>query len=473
VNGTVSGTPPNVTYTPRSGFSGSDSFGFTVSDGKGGTASGNVAVAVTAGAATPELSVKSYGATGNGSTDDTAAFRAALTAATALGQTVRVPGNATYRISGALRVPAGVALACDSAATLRKHFSGEFLIMENNSKLQGCTLDGNRGSGFSTHGLISIPAASGVTVEKNAITNASRAGILIGGGARSLTIVDNQITGCGYSSILSAGPGVANVTIARNRITQLNSDPDSDPIQVWSLAPTAVVRDWTVEDNVIQYGSRDATQFCIEIGDFGGLKPENIKVLRNQCRSVSNNYGGVSFSAVVRGVIEGNTFDSTGVATSIGGIELVWTDTTTVRNNTVLAGNNPHEAIALSATARSLVETNTLRNVIRNGIRDYCASVGTARCEQNVIKNNNVYTAAPKAIGIVVESNSPGAISVSNTVSGNNVYCSAGWIGVSLHGYSGVMDSHRVTDNTLHGCSIAVNSYGAVTRLFTSNNILK
>src|SRR5205085_2631467 len=32
-NGTLSGTPPNITYTPRANYNGTDSFTFTVSDG--------------------------------------------------------------------------------------------------------------------------------------------------------------------------------------------------------------------------------------------------------------------------------------------------------------------------------------------------------------------------------------------------------------------------------------------------------
>ncbi|KAA1422321.1 tandem-95 repeat protein [Mumia zhuanghuii] len=45
-NGTVTGTGANVTYTPKAGFSGTDSFTYSVDDGKGGTASAAVTVTV-------------------------------------------------------------------------------------------------------------------------------------------------------------------------------------------------------------------------------------------------------------------------------------------------------------------------------------------------------------------------------------------------------------------------------------------
>ncbi|MGH1563557.1 Ig-like domain-containing protein [Mumia sp. DW29H23] len=45
-NGAVTGTGANVTYTPKAGFFGEDSFTYTVDDGKGGTASAKVTVTV-------------------------------------------------------------------------------------------------------------------------------------------------------------------------------------------------------------------------------------------------------------------------------------------------------------------------------------------------------------------------------------------------------------------------------------------
>lgn len=47
-HGTLSGTAPNLTYTPAAGYVGPDSFQFTVSDGRGGSDGGTVAITVTA-----------------------------------------------------------------------------------------------------------------------------------------------------------------------------------------------------------------------------------------------------------------------------------------------------------------------------------------------------------------------------------------------------------------------------------------
>ena len=45
-NGTLGGTPPNVTYTPNPNFNGSDSFDFQVDDGNGGTDTATVSITV-------------------------------------------------------------------------------------------------------------------------------------------------------------------------------------------------------------------------------------------------------------------------------------------------------------------------------------------------------------------------------------------------------------------------------------------
>ncbi len=47
-NGTLSGTAPNLTYTPDANFNGSDSFTFTVNDGTTSSAAATVSISVTA-----------------------------------------------------------------------------------------------------------------------------------------------------------------------------------------------------------------------------------------------------------------------------------------------------------------------------------------------------------------------------------------------------------------------------------------
>src|SRR5688572_12060513 len=68
------------------------------------------------------LSVKSFGATGNGTTDDTAAVQR-LIDATATQASVGVFPAGTYRCTGSLRLPAGARLQLASGARLLKDWA--------------------------------------------------------------------------------------------------------------------------------------------------------------------------------------------------------------------------------------------------------------------------------------------------------------------------------------------------------------
>jgi hypothetical protein len=63
-HGTLSGTAPNLTYTPTAGYTGPDSFAFTVNDGHATSAAAQVSITVTN--ATAALRCESKGKHGQG-----------------------------------------------------------------------------------------------------------------------------------------------------------------------------------------------------------------------------------------------------------------------------------------------------------------------------------------------------------------------------------------------------------------------
>jgi hypothetical protein len=92
VHGTLTGTAPNLTYTPGLNYTGADSFTFEVSDGHGGTASAVVSITVTAGSANPptlacpaNVTVGITSICGNTAPATNAAIAAFLSGATASG----------------------------------------------------------------------------------------------------------------------------------------------------------------------------------------------------------------------------------------------------------------------------------------------------------------------------------------------------------------------------------------------------
>jgi len=94
------------------------------------------------------LSVKSFGAVGDGTTDDAPAFNAALTASVGglAGRAVYVPGsNARYKIGSTIVVPGGARLYGDghrSSSFLIKAFNGTFITLDDGSQLHGLRMDG-------------------------------------------------------------------------------------------------------------------------------------------------------------------------------------------------------------------------------------------------------------------------------------------------------------------------------------------
>jgi hypothetical protein len=88
---------------------------------------------------TPYVSVKDFGAVGDGVTDDTAAIQLALNTTTAV---YVPPGN--YKITSTLTVPNNTSLigAGRGTAKLQKFFNGDMMTLGNYSNLSGLWLDG-------------------------------------------------------------------------------------------------------------------------------------------------------------------------------------------------------------------------------------------------------------------------------------------------------------------------------------------
>lgn len=101
---------------------------------------------------TNEQNVRAYGATGNGTTDDTAAFTAAISAAGANGLVIVPPG--TYKIAEVSLNAAGLVLECQGrpklvlpAGTSTAHV---LITAASNLKIQNCTFDASANTGTNT-----------------------------------------------------------------------------------------------------------------------------------------------------------------------------------------------------------------------------------------------------------------------------------------------------------------------------------
>ena len=114
------------------------------------------------------ISVKDFGAVGDGVTDDSAAFNAALTASVGglAGRGVYVPGsNARYVIGSTIVVPGGARLYGDGARSssfLIKAFNGTFITLADGAQLSGLRMNGN-GATYTGKGIEHIGGNQQVT----------------------------------------------------------------------------------------------------------------------------------------------------------------------------------------------------------------------------------------------------------------------------------------------------------------------
>ena len=104
------------------------------------------------------ISVKDFGAVGDGVTDDAPAFNAALAASVGglAGRAVYVPGsNARYKIGSTLVVPGGAKLIGDGARSssfLIKAFNGTFMTIADGGQVHGLRMDG-QGATYTGKGI--------------------------------------------------------------------------------------------------------------------------------------------------------------------------------------------------------------------------------------------------------------------------------------------------------------------------------
>lgn len=114
------------------------------------------------------VSVKDFGAVGDGVTDDAPAFNAALAASVGAlaGKAVYVPGsNARYVIGSTIVVPGGARLYGDGARSssfLIKAFNGTFITLADGAQLSGLRMNGN-GATYTGKGIEHIGGNQQVT----------------------------------------------------------------------------------------------------------------------------------------------------------------------------------------------------------------------------------------------------------------------------------------------------------------------
>jgi hypothetical protein len=175
-----------------------------------------------------------YGATGNGTTDDTAAIQAALNAAAA-GGTVWVPYTSSGYLCGALTIPPGVKFVFDQGAKLTAPsslaapwLSAQTGVLHQGTAIIGGTFDATATTSTGVTQVIDFSGTDGcpnLRIQGNRIINAPKHGMQIGENTSDWTEAMKWITGNSVEEHGLAGTGfgiycdyIGNVLIDGNYV---------------------------------------------------------------------------------------------------------------------------------------------------------------------------------------------------------------------------------------------------------------
>lgn len=284
------------------------------------------------------FNVRDYGAVGNGTTDDSAAIRAAL-AASDSGDVVVFP-DGTYKVSQdasnayCLSIPTGrtltgsgrIKLAASQASSVRV-----IHVASDDVTLNGITIDGNGAAQTvdeHRHGL----ACSGarLTLRDVTIVDCTGDAIMFYNGATGCTVTGLRSTGCdrdGISLYTDTGQTVSDITVSDSHITCAVQPIDSEP-------EGGTVTGIRIVNNYLAAGDGSGNEIAVAIG---GTSPS----VPTTGWTVTGNtmVGGIHAISVDGATITGNTIDATGYSTADAAVIIMgYARRMIVADNTIKAG---------------------------------------------------------------------------------------------------------------------------------------
>jgi len=368
------------------------------------------------------ISVKAYGAVGDGITDDTAAIQAALTKAGVAGGGVYIPVG-TFLTDTLTMGSSTTFIGLGGTLKLNDSSDGPVIttpLSTTNSVMQGLIIDGNSANNTgtaATDGLINILStnaapSSNITIDRCLISDAYQSCVTIREAAFDIQIINNQIDGT-------------------DQLAGLNLAPDSsNPVY-------------------------------------------NVTVVNNTIRN-TNTSGITAVGPLRQSRIVGNHIDLTGAAS--GSCILIQANTgSTINRNNVIEGNmcleSPEHGIHVGGNS-IIVRGNTLRNYVGWGVRLETIGLPDNQNSACIISDNVIRWSVSSAQGIYTQ-NGAGVVVSGNTIRTLNFQGDIG-IHIALTGTSTTdADRFTVTGNNISSASIVgIYISGAIKLGVVSGNII-
>ncbi|WP_163099357.1 glycosyl hydrolase family 28-related protein [Peribacillus alkalitolerans] len=357
------------------------------------------------------INVKSFGAKGDGKTDDTKAIQRAITSAK--GKLVVIP-KGTYRISY-LAIPSNTKIAGTSAILkANKPYSYMLKITGSNVSVSGVTIDGNN---LSIQGINIGANLSGITIQKSTVQNITQVtafkgqipvGVRIDGNTSNVVLDQINIKNI---------TGVFNIGSTKEAIGVLAAPSKAgQPAGKSTIIKNSTFENIGPRDNshaIMVKGYTQKTNIKIENNTFSKIRDKAIKIMSPGVSIIGNKITN-SFNKNNPSVIAANKpFDMTsaiqvsadyviidkntigGVGSYFAAIELIGTNNITITNNNISNGANfsSSDLIRINAATSGPTAKATLRNItitnnsLKNGLNGVLLNAGV----EGFVSSKNIY----------------------------------------------------------------------------------
>lgn len=388
---------------------------------------------------TQTLSIAAFGARGDGKTNDTQAFIAAITVAASEGARLQL-GNATYLLTSTLTIPASakpISITGGTSTTLlfapARLLDNAIVIAKNSAvELKSFTIQAS-GGGLSH--AISVTGSTNVQLNALQIHNIQGTGglttsAIVLGSDNLVWIINSTFTGVG------AGPGKPALVIWNDYqmdsqhiyISHNNMSGNTANIAIGMFDTYHSV----VDSNVIN-GGNNCVSPCNNNG-YGVLfylenlhgfpassapKLQDETIVNNQITNTAGS--GIYLVSVIGATITGNLITHSSIRMDdttlpVAGIALNGTDNVSVTTNTIQ--NDVRGGICLTTTKNDLIIGNEIDSSTEWGVHLRVANTNTT------IENNTIHTAP---VGILTHHDSVNSLIQNNVLIG---------VGQGLRSYS-------------------------------------
>jgi hypothetical protein len=380
--------------------------------------------------------------------------------------TVIVPSNQTISSDTIISV-AGLKITCENGAVIVYTSTGRLQMRADRDGIEGCKFSG---PGVSVSALqMVVFSSTNQFFRRNYFggfgTTGSNGEIEVVAGASHFAFSENisyspngdwdlYINNC-----CSSGAVMTDFRVENNDIGEFIAHATSASTQINHIVSAG---------NHFQNGQASKTEFCEEIGQFGGTSVSDITSSGNTCVPVASGAnGGFSFGGPAYNVSEtGDVFDANGFTYRISAFECVLVNNSTISGvtaNTASTQSGNHDAMTCDRC-----NTSTFKDNVINGFSTASGASGfhlnvsstTGPSANNVTISGNtiVFPSGGTGHGIWHQCNATGASCQNNRIIGNHIKSdgTSGSQGIVLENDTGTTANVLIGPNDIIGPATGV-----------------